>query len=222
MQRKRLLKRITNQQVRRYLQTPFPDKKLPVLEAEYLVLDFETTGLDAKKEAILSIGYTLIQGGRVMLKDNRYHIIRVNRPLPDASVVVHKITEERARQGEPLHRIIEQLLEQMTGRILLVHYANVEKNFLNAVFQQLFTTRLPMMIADTLDIEQSYLLRHQQSITQKQLRLFNLRRQYNLPRYNAHNALEDAIATAELFLAQMSHRQTGNTRLTVGDVTKIY
>jgi len=34
--------------------------------------------------------------------------------------------------------------------------------------------------------------------------LFNLRRTYNMPAYKAHNALMDAIATAELFLAMVS------------------
>ena len=33
------------------------------------------------------------------------------------------------------------------------------------------------------------------------LRLFNLRERYHLPNYKAHNALSDAISTAELFLA---------------------
>ncbi|MDH5396136.1 MAG: hypothetical protein OEW97_07655, partial [Gammaproteobacteria bacterium] len=35
----------------------------------------------------------------------------------------------------------------------------------------------------------------------KDLRLFNLRKKLNMPVYKAHNALLDAIATAELFLA---------------------
>ena len=40
-----------------------------------------------------------------------------------------------------------------------------------------------------------------------ELRLFNLREQYNLPRYNAHNALSDALAAAELFAAQIAERE---------------
>ena len=58
---------------------------------------------------------------------------------------------------------------------------------------------------------------HRPSIAEKQahrlnkpvqpnaLRLFNLRKQMNLPNYKAHNALEDAISTAELFLAQKAN-----------------
>ena len=41
------------------------------------------------------------------------------------------------------------------------------------------------------------------------LRLFNLRPRYNLPRYKAHNALSDAIATAELFMALAAEMAPG-------------
>jgi len=37
------------------------------------------------------------------------------------------------------------------------------------------------------------------------LRLHALSERYNLPRYSAHNALSDALAAAELFLAQVSY-----------------
>jgi len=43
--------------------------------------------------------------------------------------------------------------------------------------------------------------RRQQPFRARDLRLFNLRASHHLPRYPAHNALSDALATAELFLA---------------------
>jgi DNA polymerase-3 subunit epsilon len=39
-----------------------------------------------------------------------------------------------------------------------------------------------------------------------ELRLLALRKKYDLPEHYAHNALNDAIATAELLLAQLSER----------------
>ncbi len=37
------------------------------------------------------------------------------------------------------------------------------------------------------------------------LRLARVRERYDLPRYGSHNALSDALACGELFLAQQSH-----------------
>jgi DNA polymerase-3 subunit epsilon len=56
--------------------------------------------------------------------------------------------------------------------------------------------------------------RRDQPYQPKDLRLFNLRTTYGLPRYQAHNALSDALATAELFLALTADMaQNGHCRL---------
>ena len=54
---------------------------------------------------------------------------------------------------------------------------------------------------DTLKIERRKIQQMQQHTQPDGLRLFNFREKYNLPCYKAHNAMQDAISTAELFLA---------------------
>ena len=63
-------------------------------------------------------------------------------------------------------------------------------------------------VVDTLTIEHQ---RHSRTggvgVTEAgALRLGAARERYGLPRYPAHDALTDAIAAAELFLAQVAHR----------------
>ncbi len=58
-----------------------------------------------------------------------------------------------------------------------------------------------MPIIDTLQLGQRLFELRNHTIQATDLRLFNLRPRYNLPRYRAHNALTDAMATAELLLA---------------------
>ncbi|WP_299870743.1 exonuclease domain-containing protein [uncultured Cocleimonas sp.] len=203
--RQKLLEKVENEILKDYLSTPMPDLKLPASEVEFLALDFETTGLDANKEAILSIGCTLIKDGRVKLSENSHHFIQVNREIPPESVVIHKITDDRAQTGEHLHNVLEMLLEKMKGRVLLVHYDKIERNFFNAACKEIYGDAPPLLIVDTLAIAQKRQDKLPQGFTPNSLRLFNLRAAYGLPRYNAHSALEDAIATAELFLAQMAN-----------------
>jgi DNA polymerase-3 subunit epsilon len=189
-----------------YLASPFIDRSTSAHELEYLALDFETTGLNAKQEAILSVGYTLIKNGRILLGKSGHHILRTNIKIPPESVIIHGITDDRARQGEPMHEVMDKLFHLMTGRVLLVHYAGVEQAFLNAYCRRQYGFDLPTRLVDTLEIEmQQYRLRGRAPAA-NQLRLFNLRTQYGLPRYQAHDAMIDAIATAELFLAQLAHK----------------
>lgn len=72
--------------------------------------------------------------------------------------------------------------------------------------QALYGYSLPMMIVDTLAIEKKKYQQQYRQYAATQLRLFNLRKHYGLPRYKAHNAMEDVISTAELFLAQIHHK----------------
>jgi DNA polymerase-3 subunit epsilon len=208
-QRRRLLRRVDDGPLKEYLEVPLPSRRSNILDCEFLALDFETTGLDPRREAILSIGYTLLQRGRILMRSNAHHIVMVNKSIPEESVVVHKITDDRARSGSHLHDVLPLLLRQMAGRVLLVHYGAIERNFLNAACRQIYGQQPPLLIADTLQIEKQRLQRSQSTTTINQLRLFNLRKQYGLPRYNAHSALEDAIATAELFLAQVAAISNG-------------
>ena len=60
--------------------------------------------------------------------------------------------------------------------------------------------------------------RKQQPISQESLRLFNLREQQGLPHYKAHNALEDAISTAELYLAQKASLNTDEDKISLKDM----
>jgi len=207
-----------NAPLRQYLGKPLPHKRNQVNEIEFLALDFETTGINPADEAILSIGATLIKNGRVALSENQHFIVQVNRPLSEESVAIHKITDDRMHAGIHLHEALEYLMPAMAGRVLLVHHAFIERNFLLRACQQIYGVKPPLMIVDTLAIEKRKAGRSSKPLVANQLRLFNLRNQYNLPRYNAHIALEDALATAELFLAQTAHATSINESIQLGQV----
>jgi DNA polymerase-3 subunit epsilon len=206
-QRRRLLNKIDKGVFRNYLEHQLPNITKTTYETEFLSLDFETSGLNAKQEAILSIGYTVIRQGRICLKENGHHIVKINRDIPPESIVIHKITDDQAKQGIHLHDALEILLAKMAGRVLLVHYNKIERSFLNAACKQVYGYEPPMIMVDTLALAKRTFDRLPQPYNPKRLRLFNLRNEYGLPRYNAHSSLEDAIATAELLLVQLAHQK---------------
>lgn len=213
--RKKLLIKVANtadNPFKDYLQTPLPNVNSVLSNLEFLSLDFETTGLDVNKDVILSMGYTLIRKNKIILAESKHQLIQINRAIPKETVVIHKITDDRAQTGMPVHNALEALFKAVAGRVVLVHYSKIEKNFLNAVCQRLYGHCLPMLLVDTMAIAHKHLTRTHGHFNPQQLRLFNLRQHYHLPRYNAHNALEDALATAELFLVQMARK---------GDMDKI-
>lgn len=212
--RRRALKRAAPGPLQDYLAAPLPDRRMPLNDARIVAMDFETTGLDPKQDDIISIGLVDITHGAVQLDSAWHRVIRVSRALPAESVTIHQITDDQIAQGVSLQSVLPYLLQRLQGNPILVHYRHIEQNFLDAACLHHYGAGFVASIIDTLELAQNIFERRNHTIQPGDLRLFNLRPRYNLPRYKAHNALMDAIATAELFLAMAADMvPKGNARL---------
>ncbi len=203
--RRRLLKRAPEGPLRDFLAVPFPDPSTPIDRVPILSVDFETTGLDPKRDGLLSVGCVDIDRARVELSTACHLLVRTRNGLEGDNVTVHQITHDLAASGRPLEEAVGRLLQRLAGRVMLVHHVAVERGFLQAACRRLWHMAPVWPVIDTLQLARRTLERRNQPIDGAGLRLFNLRERHGLPRYKAHNALCDAIATAELFLVQMSH-----------------
>lgn len=202
--RKILYGRVANSAFKKYLKLKVPSRNDEVINTEFLALDFETTGLNAAEDSILSIGYTIIRNNRVILNESSYQVVRQENNLKSENVAIHQITDTEASHGIELKQAIDELLLKMSGKVLLAHHAGIELGFLNVACEKFYGHHLPLRVVDTMQLEKKRLQRRHAGFKSNQLRLFNIRKAYGLPRYRAHNALEDSVATAELFLAMMS------------------
>jgi len=202
--RKRLLKKAPEGALRDFLSVPFPDPKGSIKNTPILAVDFETTGLNPAKDQILSIGFILIERNEIKLSSAYHKVIRTKGALDQENVVIHQIMDDARHEGSSLKKAIEDLLEVLAGKVMLVHFAAIEKNFLKAACQQLYGAAIVFPMIDTLALGKRRLDMGSAAYDPSQLRLFNLREKYMLPRYKAHNALSDALATAELFFAEVS------------------
>ncbi len=188
--------------LRDFLATPFPSPRTPIDEAPILAVDFETTGLEPRKDHLLSVGRVEIVRGRVELRTAHHQVIRSSRNLADENVAIHQLTDDQVAAGAPLAAVVEDLLRALAGRVLLAHHAAVESGFLKQACRRLYGAAPLFPVIDTLQLAKRQMERRNQPYQSGELRLFNLRERYRLPRYRAHDALCDAIATAELFLVQ--------------------
>jgi DNA polymerase-3 subunit epsilon len=195
--------------LRDFLSEPLPSPRQDYRSADYLAIDLETTGLDLRRDLILSVGYVALTGQRIDLASARHRVVRIDRSIPEASAVIHQITDDQAAGGLELEDVLAELLTALKGRVLIAHHAVIECGFLGNACRRLWGTGLPVRVADTQVLARRTLERRQIAFKGSDLRLHALGDRYNLPRYGAHNALSDALAAAELFLAQAAHRDGG-------------
>lgn len=209
--RKRLLKKAPAGIVKDYLSVPFPSPDELINNCKIIALDFETTGLDPNKDKLLSVGFVEMQGNEILISTAYHQIIRTNEALKAENVIIHRITDDAKDAGMALKEVVDHLLEALAGKVMLVHFHNIEKQFLNKACQLLYGMPIIFPIIDTLFVEKRKLDKKDIGYDPSELRLSSLRDRHELPEHRAHNALTDAIATAELFLAQTSN--SGETKL---------
>jgi DNA polymerase-3 subunit epsilon len=199
--------------IARLLAASAPSASASFVDTEFLCLDIETTGVDARTAEMLSIGWVLIRGARVEMATAEACIVRPPGEVGE-SATVHGLTDTLCEAGEEVTSVLERLLEVLRERVLVVHYAGLDKALLDRLCRRHFGVPLLVPVVDTLALERRVQSRRHHLDEQQSLRLSALRRAYNLPHYSQHDALADAIATAELLLAMVAARGApGSVRL---------
>jgi len=210
LRRRRALRNAPAGPLRDYLETPLPKPSADYREIGLLAVDLETTGLDPKRDAILSLGCVAVRRNRINLDSACHHLVHTERAIPEASAIVHQITDDQvAAQGKHLNEVLAALLERLAGKAMIAHCATMERGFLGHACRRVYGVGPPVPTIDTQALARRTLERRHIPYKDSDLRLHALSEGYNLPRYRAHNALSDALATAELFLAQASYRDRG-------------
>ena len=202
---RRYLRRCPGTPMQQYLQGDFPSVKTDYREVEYLAVDLEMTGLDAARDHILSIGFVPVIQQKVIVAQAQHHYVSSDLGVGQ-SAVIHGIHDRDIHSAGSLTEALEALLEALRGRVMLLHCAPLDMAFLRRACRQLWGLPLLAPVADTMALEKYRLECSGKSVQGTSLRLGDTRKRYNLLDYAAHNALIDALSTAELFLAQMSHR----------------
>ncbi|WP_413283560.1 3'-5' exonuclease [Vibrio sp. MA40-2] len=192
-----------------YNASTYPEHTM-VKDIEFVALDFETTGLDAEQNSIISIGLVPFTLQRIACKNAKHWLVTPEDKLQEDSIIIHGITHSDLKGAPDLLRILEQLLDELAGKVVVVHYRWIERDFIDAALRGLINEGIIFPVVDTMQLEANIVekqsnkfsnwFRKKQSIS---IRLANSRTRYNLPSYPPHDALTDAIATAELLQAQI-------------------
>jgi DNA polymerase-3 subunit epsilon len=176
-----------------------PDDKTSLDELPLLAVDIETTGLSPARDQVLAVGWVPVDGNRIDLSGARRHVVR--RDDPGEAVTIHGLTHDDLEAGQPLADVLAELRQALSGRVLLAHHAPFELAFLDAAFRDVGEQPIRPPAVCTLELQRRVLTRHG-DVHHGALRLWRARDRHGMPATKAHDALGDALACAELYLAQ--------------------
>lgn len=204
--------------LRKFFQAGVCDPDTTVDRVSFVALDFETTGLHPGRDDIVSIGLIPFTLSGISCSAAEYWILKPRQALED-SVVIHGITHSDVHDAPDLTKIFEDLLEVLAGKIVVAHCLEIERNFLHSALVKRLGEGVCFPMIDTMAIEAEKQIKNSgflQKLFRRRyhsIRLADARGRYGLPIYQSHHALTDALATAELFLAQVAHHYSPELRV---------
>jgi DNA polymerase-3 subunit epsilon len=186
-----------------YAKARLPPGSTPWRAASWAVLDLELTGLDPRRDEIVSFGVIPIEGGRVRPAAGLSALVAPERELAEASIVIHGIRAADLDRAPSLTDSLVALLPVLAGRPLIAHHADIERAFLGRALQQ-HGLRLRGSIVDTEVLGRLWLAQRDRRLRSR-LSLSELAGELGLPAERPHDAFGDALTTAQIFIALASH-----------------
>ncbi len=181
------------------------DQTRPLTEYTFVVCDTELTGLNKKKDELISIGAVIIRDLQIDLSSIFHRFVRPQNMDPTRATLVHRITPKQLASAEPIESVLPEFVEYISGSLLVGHHLPLDMYFLNKAARQVMNGTLSNPGVDTMRMAQGYKrvqlgYYHEHNPRQISYSLEDLAREYSLPGFKSHDAMEDALQTAYLFL----------------------
>jgi DNA polymerase-3 subunit epsilon len=167
--------------------------------ARYASLDFELTGLDLRRDRIISFGVVPVDGSRIGVGRSVYELVDPGDVGMSPEVVtIHGLRPVDVRGANPAEATRRALDDALGGRLLITWFATVEASFLG----KLYGTRVRPWLRRSIDVQ--VLVARLLGDEGGRLTLAQAADRFGVPVARPHHALDDALVTAQLFLVVAS------------------
>ncbi|CAA6802490.1 MAG: DNA polymerase III subunit epsilon [uncultured Sulfurovum sp.] len=176
-----------------------------VHEDEVVVYDCETTGLNPKEDHIISIGAVKVKGNKILTNEAIHIYVIQEKDINHESITIHKIRNCDLEGAVPINEAIERFLYYIGNRKLVGYYLEFDVAMINKYTKPMYGITLPNKKEEVSAI---YYDKKIERIPQGHidLRFDTILKELNLPKLTAHDALNDAVMTAMMYL-KLQHVQ---------------
>jgi DNA polymerase-3 subunit epsilon len=177
---------------------PGDDAAVDVLR--FVALDCETTGLDPRKDRLITIGAVAVTRQEIRLDDVFEALVKVE--YNTSAVTVHGVTRDHSRRGVDEPEAVEALLRYLGDDVVVGHHVRHDMETIDAACERHFGRRLVNRSLDTMDLA-LHLERDGAFAGGAPLRGFELDHlcaRFGIVPHDRHTAPGDAFLTAQVFL----------------------
>lgn len=167
------------------------------LTLPWVVIDFETTGLDATQDRVLEMGMVCVENGEIVRVENL--LINPQMPVPEESRAVHGITDEELADAPTFEACVPTISELLRDRVPVAYNANFDRGFLVEEWKRVgaSTENLPALDPKVSWIDPLVWVRELQKY-ERGKKLTDVCERMGISLERAHRASGDAEATAKV------------------------
>ncbi|QKI89094.1 3'-5' exonuclease [Thiomicrorhabdus xiamenensis] len=182
---------------------------------EYVCFDCETTGLNPAKDRIVSLSAVRISGDRILTSQGINFLVAQTDSISEESIKVHQIRNQdlQQQQGSLLseEEAVRRFLHFIRGATLVGYYLEFDVAMVNRILKQWLGIELPNPRIEVSELY--YDLRakeHLYGVYQPAVDLSfeEILKHLQLPNFGQHNAFNDALMTALIFVKLRKLQQT--------------
>ena len=172
------------------------DEPLP---NEYVCLDCETSGLNPKKDEILSIGAVHIKDNKILMRKTFNIFLKPSKNINVESIKIHHIRPVDLKNGIDAQEAIYQLLDFIGSRPIVGYYIKFDVAIISRYTKEFIGIKLPNK---TIEVSSMYYntIRKRSDCQFVDLRFDTILKKLDIPILGKHDALNDALMTAMIFL----------------------
>ncbi|AXK49335.1 DNA polymerase III subunit epsilon [Aliarcobacter trophiarum LMG 25534] len=180
------------------------DKKFDFLfnestKDEWVSLDCETTGLNPKKDEILSIGAVIIKENKILMRKTFNIFVKPSKNINPESIKIHHLREIDLQNAVEPDEAIYKLLEFIGSRPIVGYYIDFDMEMISKYTKKLIGIKLPNRRVEVSSIYYD-IKKTRENYGFIDLKFDTIMNNLNIPTLGKHDALNDAIMTSMIFL----------------------
>jgi len=196
--------------VQRYAASRMDDAACPLEGQRLVVVDVETSGLSPRIDHLIAIGAVGAHGNVVRFEDSFYAVLRQEKPSATENILVHGIDGTTQTQAPDPARSLVDFLAYAQKSPLVGFHAEFDRAFIARTMREVLGVAVENVWLDLADLAPALYPEH----AARAHTLDDWTGRFGIANYARHDALADAVATAQLLQVLVARAAERNlTRL---------
>jgi len=167
---------------------------------EVVSLDCETTGFNTVADDVISIAAIKIRGSRILTSQAFQAVIRPTTPMEANAIKVHHLREQDLARAQPMRKVLPDFLHFIGSRPLVGYWIAFDVRMLNKYLFNFLNIHLPNRRIDVSALYYDRKYRNAPPGSAIDLRYLSILRDLGLPALPQHDALNDALGAAQMYV----------------------